>query len=173
MRVSPALSSLIPGLALCACSLVTSEPTPPVADVLVTDSTEFGARLVGNAYAANIRYTFTNPARVTVSRNYCQAPPPPDLQKNINGSWVSVFPLVSPLCLSIPPFRIEPGASYRGFRPLRLDGVANVGMDPRIGIDSVNGTYRLRWSWVIGPDPDAPGAARLEALSNEFRIVVR
>src|SRR5687767_15799045 len=106
MRMTAAYStSFLFSLAVSACVFLT-ESAPPnenSANVLVTDSTEFGARLVGNAYVGNVQYTFTNPARLTVSRNYCGSPPPPDLQKNIEGSWVSLFPVPQLLCLTIPP----------------------------------------------------------------------
>jgi len=120
-----------------------------------------------------IGWRFTNPTGVTLSTNYCQQPAPPALQKRVNGQWV-VAPddaVAVPLCQAIPPFRLPPNETYRSTRLFRTPG-PNVGMDPMTQVDSINGTYRLRWGLRVGPDPDAPGAATIEAVSNEFRLTV-
>jgi hypothetical protein len=37
-------------------------------------------------------------------------------------------------------------------------------------VDSIDGTYRLRWSLVSGANPDDRKAPRIEAISNDFRF---
>jgi hypothetical protein len=123
---------------------------------LVTDSTRYTIRQANGFYVATI--------------GFVQTPGPPLLEKNVDGRWVRAYDPVVLACLTIPPFRIPAGASYRG--TLHFD-VAQRGRNafPTLEVDSIPGIYRLRWALHEGPDPDADNTTLAEAISNEFRFV--
>jgi hypothetical protein len=137
---------------------------------LVTDSTRYTVRQANGFYVATIGFVYANRSGTVVSTNYCQTPGPPLLEKNVDGRWVRAYDPVVLACLTIPPFRIPAGASYRG--TLHFD-VAQRGRNafPTLEVDSIPGIYRLRWALHEGPDPDADNTTLAEAISNEFRFV--
>jgi hypothetical protein len=168
MRKSVGLLGLV--VALGAGCKIDEELGPVLNNALVTDSTEFQVTLT-TRYEARIGWTFTNATRITLSMNHCNGPHPPTMQKLVDGQWVNVYPAYVLMCLSTPPFRLEPGESFRGTRFVST-GPLNTGTDPEVLADSIAGTYRLRWSLSVGPNPDASSAAPVEAISNEFRLRV-
>jgi lysophospholipase L1-like esterase len=119
-------------------------------------------------YRATIGYTYTNRSGDAVSASYCGTPPPPVLEKNVAGKWVRAYDDVRLLCRSFPDFRIPAGTTYRSAVHM---AVAPRGRNriPYLEVDSIPGTYRLRWPLRAGNDPDV--GAILEAISNEFRLV--
>jgi hypothetical protein len=76
------------------------------------------------------------------------------------------------MCLTIPHFRIAAGATYRGTLHFAAAPPGR-NMAPVLEVESIPGTYRLRWALRAGSDPEAPGAPVVEAISNEFRLVER
>ncbi|MFN2564963.1 MAG: hypothetical protein ABR499_08140 [Gemmatimonadaceae bacterium] len=145
-------------------------PPAPIAATLVTDSAQYTVRFVNGMYRARIGYRYTNQSGDAVSVAYCRTPPPPLLEKKVGGEWVQAYSAVVLLCRSIPDFRIPAGGTYRGALDL---AAAPRGRNevPILEVDSVPGTYRLRWELRAGNDPDV--GAVVEAISNEFRLVER
>ena len=145
----------------------------PLSAFLRTDSAVVGVRHSNHAYAANIGYVFTNTTGKTISIAMCgRWPGNPYLEKRVAGKWVPAYLPAYLLCRTIPDFTFDPGATYRGV----LDFLAyEPGQNalPRIEVDSIDGVYRLRWSFTEGTDATAEGARRVEAVSNEFRMVLR
>jgi hypothetical protein len=139
---------------------------------LATDSREYAVRFETGMYRATIGYTYTNRSGDAVSATHCHTPPPPVLEKKVGEEWVRAYSPVQLMCLSIPHFRIAAGATYRG----TLDFAAappGRNMAPVLEVESIPGTYRLRWALRAGEDPEARGAPVVEAISNEFRLVER
>jgi hypothetical protein len=113
---------------------------------------------------------YTNGTNAPVSTNYCQVPGPPALEKEVGGRWVAAYNPIRLACLSMPPFRLAPGEAYRG----TLDvSVAQRGTNvmPQLEVDSIPGTYRLRWALRAGGDPDDSDAPSVEAISAPFELV--
>jgi acyl-CoA thioesterase I len=135
---------------------------------LVTDSAQYTVRFVDDMYRATIGYAYTNRSGDAVSASYCRTPPPPVLEKNVAGNWVPAYHGVRLRCRSIPDFRIPAATTYRSAVHM---AVAPRGRDrmPSLRVDSIPGTYRLRWALRAGSDPDV--GAIVEAISNEFRLV--
>ena len=161
------------GLVIGACvALPAPSAQQPPAATLVTDSTEYSVRFEGGFYRATIGYRYTNRSGHAVSANYCRTPPPPVLEKKVGAAWVRAYSPIMLMCLSHPPFRIAVGETYRGV--LALDAAPRGrNAAPTFDVESVPGTYRLRWRLVAGSDPDAKDAPAVEAVSNEFRLVER
>jgi hypothetical protein len=139
---------------------------------LATDSAEYTVRFEHGMYRATIGYTYTNRSDDAVSATHCHTPPPPMLEKKVGEEWVRAYSPVMLMCLSIPHFRIAAGATYRS----ALHFVAappRRNMAPVLEVESVPGTYRLRWALRAGSDPEARSAPVVEAISNEFRLVER
>lgn len=159
--------------ALAACHSV-SDPRPEQqtpAATLASDSTEYAVRLENGLYRANIGYTYVNRSGETVSTNFCRTPPPPALEKNVDGRWVRAYSPIELLCLHLPPFRVADGESYRGAIVLAVAPPGS-GNFPKLEVPSVSGTYRLRWALRKGANAD-DGAPLVEAVSNEFLLVER
>jgi hypothetical protein len=139
---------------------------------LATDAAEYTVRLDVGMYRTTIGYTYTNRSGDAVSAVHCQTPPPPVLEKKVGEAWVRAYSPVMLMCLSIPHFQIAAGATYRG----RLDFAAaprGRNMAPELEVESIPGTYRLRWPLRAGSDPEARDAPTVEAISNEFQLVER
>ena len=147
-----------------------SQPRPPA--TLATDSAQYTVRFVDGMYRTTIGYVYTNRSDDAVSATHCDAPPPPMLEKQVGDRWVRAYDPVMLMCLTIPHFHIARGATYRGVLHV---GAAPRGhnMAPALEVESIPGTYRLRWRLRAGSDPEVAGAPIVEAISNEFRLVER
>jgi hypothetical protein len=139
---------------------------------LATDSAQYTVRFVDGMYRATIGYVYTNRSGDAVSATHCHAPPPPVLEKKVGDEWVRAYSSVMLGCLSIPHFRIAAGATYRGTLHFAAAPPGR-NMAPGLEVESIPGTYRLRWGLRAGSDPEARGAPTIEAISNEFRMVDR
>ncbi len=138
--------------------------------MLVTDSAQYTVRFVDGMYRTTIGYTYTNRSDDAVSAVHCHTPPPPVLEKNVGGQWVRAYSPVMLMCLTLPPFRIDPGATYRGVVDFAAAPPGR-NVAPALEVESIPGTYRLRWTLRRGMDPDM--GTPVEAISNEFRLVER
>ena len=139
---------------------------------LVTDSAEYTVRFVHPMYRTRIGFVFRNDLRDALTRTHCSTPTPM-LEKNVNGRWVVAYHSVELMCLRIPHFRIGPQSTYRAALDLAVAPPSATNMAPRLEVDSIPGTYRMRWSLKRGEDPEEPRAPTVEAVSNEFRLVLR
>ena len=140
---------------------------------LATDSAEYTVRFEHGMYRATIGYTYTNHSGDAVSATHCHTPPPPVLEKRVGEGWVRAYSPVMLMCLSFPHFRIAAGATYRGTLQFAAAPPGTRNVAPVLEVESIPGTYRLRWALRAGSDPEARGALIVEAISNEFRLVER
>ena len=134
---------------------------------LVTDSAAVAVYHRGIGYTAKIGFTFTNSSGRTVSRAGCGGPGWPDLEKKVGTRWVPAYYPVMLTCRTSPDFSWEPGQQFRDV--LRM-AVTERGHNffPQLEVDSIDGIYRLHWSFTEGRDAGAKGARSVEAISNEF-----
>jgi hypothetical protein len=144
----------------------------PLTASLRTDSTEIGVRFRSGAYFAKIGYVYTNTTAGPVSMAGCGGPPAPQLEKKVEGKWVAAYYAVYPLCRMMPDFRLESGATHRGVVHF-LAHTPGQNIYPDLLVDSIDGTYRLRWMFTEGTDAYLESARRVESTSNEFTMVLR
>jgi hypothetical protein len=138
---------------------------------IVTDSSEIGVSFRGNAYVAKIGFTFTNTTGHAISRAGCGGPGSPNVEKKVNNRWVPAYYQWSLLCRTVPDFSWEPGAQIRDeVRFLAFARGHNT--VPELEVDSIDGVYRLHWSFTEGRDADAEKARRVDAVSSEFRMIL-
>lgn len=156
--------------------LVACETRDPVESRLLftslsTDSAVIGVRFSPPGYFAEIGFVYVNTTAGPVSISGCHGPPDPELEKRVDGRWVRAYHQIHLLCLTKPDFRVESGATHR-------DVISFVAFQPGqnkapvLLVDSIDGTYRLRWNLVEGTDA-SEGGRKVEAISNEFRMVLR
>ena len=150
----------------------TQGPAPRRSVTLTTDSTQYTVRFDGRMYRARIGYTYVNRSGNAVSTNHCHTPPPPALEKRVGDQWVRAYDPVLLACLTLPPFQIPAGTTYRGVLDFAAAPPGRT-MAPTLEVESVPGVYRLRWILRSGGNPDAPASTPVEAISNEFRFVER
>jgi hypothetical protein len=129
-------------------------------------------RFNGKAYFAKIGFVYVNDTGKPVSRAGCGGPGWPDLEKNVAGRWVQAYWPVYLACRIIPDFVLASGATYHGVLEfLAFEPGHNI--MPLLLVDSIDGVYRLRWDFSEGEVAGAKGVRRVEAISNEFRMVLR
>jgi hypothetical protein len=165
-----ALGALMTGLQLSACRLNRGDAAPgePRAELRV-DSAQYTVRFAPPMFRVEIPYAFTNRSGGTVSQTYCQAPSPPRLEKQVSlGAWAPAYSSVELMCESIPPFRIAAGKTYRGVLHV-VAAAPRRNIAPAWLVDSIPGTYRLRWTLHAGADPHDRGGT-VEATSQSFRL---
>jgi hypothetical protein len=123
-------------------------------------------RTDGHSYGASIGYQFVNTTANPMSALGCGGPPAPELQKLVNGHWTPAYYPFVPACRVTPDFALPGGGKLRGV-------VAFNAARPELLVDSIDGVYRLYSLWTEGTQADAPNARRVEAISNQFRLVLR
>ena len=163
--------SLIGLTGLLGCETVNRIRGPEQA-LLRTDSAEVGVRFTGIAYAAKIGFLYVNTTDGAVSMAGCGGPPSPEVEKKVSGRWVVAYYPFYAMCRTIPDFSFDSGAKFHG----EVDFFAfEPGHNtlPILKVDSIDGVYRLRWTFAKGRVADAKDARRVEAISNEFRMVLR
>lgn len=139
----------------------------PLFAALTTDSTVVTAYHRGIGYSANIGFNLMNTSGVTISRAGCGGPGWPDLEKKENGQWVPAYYPIIMTCRTDPDFSWKPGARIRDTLHFQaFERGHNTG--PEIRVDSINGVYRLRWSFTEGPEAGRRGARTVMAISNAF-----
>jgi hypothetical protein len=145
---------------------------PPLTPVFRTDSAVYGVTLRAGYYNTTIRFTYTNPVRTVLSSDGCHGPWPPALEKLVAGEWAVAYHPVLPLCGMEPPFRLAPGATHRAALGVTASPRGS-GRIPELRVDSLAGTYRLRWILRVGPHPRDPTEVWVVAVSNSFQLVER
>ena len=140
---------------------------------LRADSAQYTVRFDGAHYRASIGYRYENHTAAPVSMTRCHAPRPPALEQEVApGRWVALYDPMLLSCLSIPHFTLPAGGTYRGVVDLFV-APRGARAAPRLAVDSVAGTYRLRWVLRAGPDPEDQRAGLVEAISPPFHLIVR
>lgn len=169
-RTPERLVLLLCCLLLGGCQRLAVTPTQRAA-YMKTDSAAFAVKSERFAYVATIGFTYVNHSGSPVSTTRCGKPGPQDLEKRVGSRWVQAYSPASLACLSTPNFVLANDDTYHS----TLEFVAfepGHGIGPALMVDSVDGTYRLRWSLVHGANPEDRSAPRIEAVSNEFRLIL-
>jgi hypothetical protein len=134
-----------------------------------TDTTEFSVGRSGQSYGAKIGFVFENTAGGAISSGMCL----PNVEKRVMRKGRQVWEAVS--------FGMVMGCDGRGFvrgqtyREFLLFSAPNMEtyMSPDHWINTIDGTYRLRWSFVEGTSLASRRARRIEGVSNEFHMTLR
>ena len=170
-RRSPVIAVIAVALFLGTCRTLQRSRAPLHAE-LRTDSTEIGVHFGGELYLAKIGFVFVNTTASPISKAGCGFPPWPEVEKLVNGRWTAAYHPAYLMCRTIPDFVIAPGASYPGVIEFHA-AAPGKGIGPTLRVDSIDGTYRLRWVWTEGREADRKNARSVEGISNEFRMVLR
>lgn len=164
-----AASLLVLGTTLSVACSSASAPKTAMEVSLATDSARFAVQFNGSLFTGRIGYTLTNASDDILSMTGCHAPRGPNLEKQVNGSWIVAYDQIFLLCRTIPDFTWQPGTKT----PASLDlfvAPRGTNIRPQWNVDTIDGVYRLHWYFAIGPDPTAEGARMVEVLSNTFRL---
>ena len=145
--------------------------TRPLTASLRTDSAEIGVHMSGFTYLGTIGFVYVNTTSSPVSRAGCGFPPFPELQKKVDGEWVAAYYPVYLACRTSPDFMLRSGESYHGVLEFMAAQPGHQ-TEPSLMVDSIDGVYRLEWDFAQGTDSDIKGARRVNAISNEFRMVL-
>jgi hypothetical protein len=144
---------------------------PPLTASLRTDSAEIGVHMSGFTYLGKIGFVYVNTTSDPVSKAGCGFPPFPDLQKKVDGKWVAAYSPVYLACLTKPDFVLRSGESYHGVLEFMAAQPGHQ-TEPSLLVDSIDGVYRLQWDFAQGTDTGIKGARTVQAISNEFRMVL-
>jgi hypothetical protein len=172
-RHRSALFALVACAQAGACRIVHFGGAPdPRAVTLRVDSSAYVLRVVGSTYRTDIGFTFTNHTGGTVSKAICGGPTPPTLEMEVSpGRWMMAYSVVELMCDTDPPFRVANDRSYHGTVHVVA---APHGVGGPLGgwiVDTIPGTYRLRWNLRGGADPHKASAAIIDAISPSFRLI--
>lgn len=157
------------GMVALACHNVDGPST--LRATLVTDSAQFTVIHQGTFFTGAIGFTLTNSTSNPISRAGCGGPGAPELQKNVDGRWVSAYDQISLACRTVPDFSWDAGEQMRSVLQFT---VAERGQNfyPQLNVATIDGDYRLRWTFATGRVADAAGAHEVEAISNQFRLAL-
>jgi hypothetical protein len=87
----------------------------------------------------------------------------PNLEKKVNGKWVTAHFGVMLGCNGLT---LELERSYRDTVPYFASNITT-----ELRGAPIEGTYRLRWRFVEGKDLSDERARKVEAISNEFHLI--
>ena len=141
-------------IALHACQ--TLRQSEPAYTLLRTDSAEIA---VGGGLI------YIGMVLVNTTQNQISGGCLPNLEKKVNEKWVTAHFGVMLGCNGLT---LEPGRSYRDTVPYFASNIAT-----ELRGAPIEGTYRLRSRFVEGKDLSDERARKVEAISNEFRLIRR
>ena len=168
MRLKCSLLLYFAIASLVACRTVRRTPTK-LGVSLLTDSLEVSVHHRGIGYMADIGFTLANNSRSPISRSGCGGPGSPDIEKKVAGRWVPAYYQVYLLCRTIPDFFWDAGAHIH--QSVHFGAVEKGhNTSPELLIDSIDGVYRLKWSFTQGFVADAKHVRGITVISNEFRM---
>ena len=144
---------------------------PPLTASLRTDSAEIGVHLTEYTYHAKIGFVYVNTTSEPVAAAGCGFPAFPELQKKVGGDWVAAYYPVYFACRTKPDYTLPSGGTYRGVLEF-LAVQPGHRAEPALRVDAIDGVYRLEWDFVQGTDASVKNARRVNAISNEFRMVL-
>jgi hypothetical protein len=175
-RPTPVVAAVAVAVLFATCRTLQRSRAPLDAE-LRTDSSEVGVHFGGEVYVAKIGFVFRNTTAGPISLGGCGGPPMPQLEKLVSGSWVAAYYPFYPACRTFPDFVLNAGATYRNSVTV-MAAPRGAKTGPQMEVDSVNGVYRLHWIWNEGKGPDSPiqrgpTPRRVEAISNQFRMILR
>lgn len=162
------------GLAVGGCSTVDSEPpTSTPGGLLETSRARYDAvlRTDGSArWVVDVPYVTRNPTADTLVLVGCRTPPPPVLEKRVEGEWRTAYDPIRLQCLS-PPWTIAPGETRRDTFHVAA-ALPGQNVAPVFDADEIEGTYRLRREVYrkTGPTPADDLVPPTELLSLEKRV---
>jgi hypothetical protein len=142
----------------------------PASALLRTDSTEIGAHMSGYYYLAKIGFAFTNTTPNTISHGGCGGPGFPQVEKKVGEQWVLAYSQVYLDCRN-PPMMIPSGETYQAVLPFMASAPGH-NEEPSLLVDSIDGTYRLRWAFSEGTGGGYTSARKVEGISNEFHMTL-
>jgi N-acetylglutamate synthase-like GNAT family acetyltransferase len=143
----------------------------PLPAALRADSAQIHVRRSDYAYGADIPFVFTNTTAKPLSVAGCGGPTFPGLEKKVNDRWVAAYNPVYLMCLTKPDFMLKSGETFRNVVQFSAYEPGH-NTHPTLEVESIDGIYRLRWVLVEGTDATAKDARQVEAISNEFRMVL-
>lgn len=127
-------------------------------------------------YQGIIEFSFHNPTDQTVYIANCNGENPPELQKLIDGKWVTAWRGYQSSC-SDAPITVGPHQQYR-HRFGVFGGFPSNDAYPKFLVPEIGGTYRLLWH-KVGDFKDHRVSTSLGAelplesrISNQFQITV-
>jgi hypothetical protein len=170
MQLKRSLFLYVAAASLVACKTVGRSPTD-LGVSLVTDSVGITVYHRGIGYMTDIGFTLSNNSRKPISRAGCGGPGWPDIEKKVDGRWVPAYYQVYLSCRTIPDFSWDAGTHMHEVVHF---GAVEKGhnISPELLIDSIDGVYRLRWSFTEGQVADAKRARHITVVSNEFRMTL-
>lgn len=171
MIQSTSISVVAAAIAISVVACAHGLSDPQLTASLRTDSTQIGVQATDLSYSAKIGFVYINTTGSPVAKAGCGSPPYPDLQKNVDGKWVSAYSPAYLLCLTKPDFSVPSGGTFHGTLEFWA-AKPNQNWEPKLLVDSIDGVYRLEWDFVEGTDTDVKGARIVKAVSNEFRMVL-
>jgi len=138
------------------------------AALMRTDTTEIRVGRSGETYATMIGFVLVNTTAGAISSGMCM----PNVEKSVMRKGKQVWEAAS--------YGVVLGCDRAGFnqseayRERVLFSAPNLEkyMSPDHWINSIDGTYRLRWSFVEAADGTSGRARRIDAVSNEFHLTL-
>ena len=174
-RRSPIVVVIAMALFLATCRTLQRVRGPLHAE-LRTDSTDIGVRFGGEVYVAKIGFVLVNTTAGPISHGGCGILPLPQVEKLVNASWVAAYYPIDAACRTFPDLSLASGAAYRNQIDFTAAPRGGRSM-PALQVDSINGVYRLHWTWYEGASRHSPldqsPRRPVEAISNQFRMILR
>lgn len=165
----------VAAVALAGCDLGTG-PGAPATPAIWTDRPEYVVQGTQDGWRAEIPYTFTNLTGATVHLANCNGAISLRLDRWQGGEWVPAWSPILPLCLSAP-IPIEAGGTYPDTVHF-FAGYAGTDVFPQLGVEQLEGTYRIVWLGLLR-DYDLDGGSTGTEVplryrtSNQFQLRVR
>jgi len=158
---------------LCLCFLgacKTLSQSEAALPLMRTDSTEISVGRGDQSYFARIGFVLVNTTSGPITSGMCL----PNAEKKVVGKkgkekWEAVSWGVVMGCERAG---FKQGESYRESLPFWPPNLERY-MSPDHWVNTIDGTYRLRWVFVKGTDPVSGGARKIEVVSNEFHMTLR
>ena len=153
-----------------ACSDATA-PAEPTTPDFRTDSASYTLSAGPIAYQGTILVSYTNHTGAAVSFANCNGLTDVELEKLVNGAWVSVWSPVLPLCMSAP-ITVAPNATWRTSVNVS-SAYPEVNAGPKFSITDIPGTYRAVWTEaMVGGTGTGDPLPEEHRVSNAFTLSV-
>lgn len=153
-------------LGLIACK--TLNQSAPTVTLMRTDTTEIRVGRSDQLYGARIGFVLVNTTAGAISSGMCM----PNVEKSVTRKGKQVWEAISfGVVMGCDATGFREGETYRERALFSAPSMERY-MSPDHWINTIDGTYRLRWPFVEGKDLTSGRARRINAVSNEFHMTL-